>query len=68
MSTKRDRTYCGQDFNDDTPDHINILLGKNDTLDTPANNGTGTEAREQATIILGDPDNGHLNARQLMQR
>lgn len=62
MSTKRDRTYWGQDFNDDIPDHLTILLGKNDTLDTPANNGTETEARKQATIILDDPDNEHLNA------
>lgn len=68
MGAKRDRTYWGLDFNEDILDHVKSLLGKDDTLDIPATNGKETEARELATIILDDPDNEHLNARQRMQR
>ena len=56
MKFGRKGTYWGLDFDDDTPEDIKILLGKDDILETGGSTGNETEARHAAIEILDDPE------------
>ena len=67
MKVDGNRSYWGAEFDEDTDEKTNTLLGKNNELQKGGKDADETQGREEAIQIIQDPESNGRNAMQTLQ-